>query len=118
MLAFVAVVAAKLTMSACRHKHDDGGVRAWKMLRLALRAEAAVAAVRDKCSRPALGTEPMPLLPIVQRLRLAEYPNLVPCQHGRSRARIAEVAMALERSRHRIRKGGEVHRDTGPVIVN
>src|SRR5712675_1336310 len=87
------------------------------MLRLALRTEAAVAAVRDHGDRAALGAEAMPLVPIEERLRLAQYCDLVAGQKGGRRARVPEMTVARERRGQRIGKGGNVAREAGAVMV-
>src|SRR5258706_834886 len=72
-----AFVAAQQTVLVGRHQHDDGGVGARKMLRLAVRTEATVTPVGERGRPAALGAKPMPLVPIDERLGLAPDRQLI-----------------------------------------
>ena len=105
------------TMVAMRRQHDHHRIGAGEMLRLALAADTAIAAIGAGGFVAAAGAEAMAPMPVDQRLGLATDRNVLQRQKARRRAHIREMAKARQRSFvDRVGRGRNIQREQGVVF--
>ena len=81
-----------------RRQHDDDGIGAGKMFGVATGTDAFVARIRHGRRVAAAGAEAVALVPVDQRLGLAEDRGVLQRQLHRGRAHVAEMAEARKRT--------------------